>query len=190
MTEWSIRSRWCAPTLAVPALERATGRKNRSAAQTKPDDQDTPSVGTARSRPWSTQARSLQSARTAMSRRAFGMVDIPRIHLAPIPMTFMAGFYRHKCVVGATETVGSPEALQCVLSVVQKVVPRSQVEARRAMTAGTRTCAFSLVWMQTLCGGFSTYVIESTSMPMLLGIKVLRAMQTTVDFGNNTMAYR
>ena len=29
---------------------------------------------------------------------------------------------------GATETVGSPEALQLVLSAVQKVMPRSKVE--------------------------------------------------------------
>ena len=55
--------------------------------------------------------------------------------------------------LGATETVGSPEALQSVLSVVQKVMPHakavSDVEAGRAMTFrladGTTTCAYPLV---------------------------------------------
>ena len=94
MAEWSIRS-------DGSRLERATGRKTKvsvcdSSAQTKPyeeveeletvaDFDGAPSVGTARSRPWSTQGRSLQSARTSTSRRIvheFGMIDIPRSHLA------------------------------------------------------------------------------------------------------------
>ena len=69
-----------------------------SSAQTTPDDQvddfeivenfdDTPSAGTARSRPWSIQGRSIQSVTTATSLRILdecGTINIPRSHLAPI----------------------------------------------------------------------------------------------------------
>ena len=72
---------------------------------------------------------------------------------------------------GATETVGSPEAFQSVLSAVMshaKVV--IDVEAGRAMSFkladGTTTRAYSLVLMQTPHGWFSTYVIESTGVPI------------------------
>ena len=94
MAERSIRSDGVYQRLLSPQ-ERATGRKTRAtvhdrSAQTKPDEQaeefdvmddfdETPSVGTARSRPWAIQARSLQSARIAMPRLIldeFGMVDI------------------------------------------------------------------------------------------------------------------
>ena len=58
--------------------------------------------------------------------------------------------------LGASETVGSPEALQSVLSAVPEVMPRAKVdidvEAGRSMTfklaGGTTTCAYPLVWMQ------------------------------------------
>ena len=80
-----------------------------SSAQTKPDYEveeletidiedfdDTPCDGTAKSRPWSIQASSLQSAGTAMSRRIldeFRMVSIPRSHLTPTdPHVVLDGF--------------------------------------------------------------------------------------------------
>ena len=85
-----------------------------------------------------------------------------------------------------------------VLTAVQKVRPPSKVEvdveAGRAVTFkladGATTCAYSLVWMQTSHGWFSTYVIESTGVPMLLSIKKLRALQATIDSATNTMACR
>ena len=68
------------------------------------------------------------------------------------------------------------------------------VEAYRAMSFkladGKTTCAYSLVWMQTPHGRFSTYVIEPTGVPMLLSIKGLSALQATIDFATNTMSYR
>ena len=78
--------------LLQSASERATGRKTD--VETKPDEQvekfeivddfeDTLSAGTARSRPWSIQGMSLQSAKTATPLRIldeFGMIDIPRSH--------------------------------------------------------------------------------------------------------------
>ena len=101
MARWSIGSDRLDHRL-LSAHERAPGRTIKSnvcdsAAQTKPDDEvkeietveefdNTPSVGTARSRPRSTQARSIQSGRTVMSLRIleeFGMINIPRSHLAP-----------------------------------------------------------------------------------------------------------
>ena len=99
---------------------------------------------------------------------------------------------------GATETGGSPEALQPVLSAVQKVMPRSKVEinvgAGRAMTLkladGSTTCAYSLVWIQTPHGWFRAYVIESTGIPMLLSNKGVRALQATIEFATHTVAYR
>ena len=91
---------------------------------------------------------------------------------------------------GATETVGSPQALQSVLSAVQKVMLRSKAEIDVEAADGTMICAYSLVWMHTPHGWFSTHVIESTSIPMLLSIKRLRAWQATIDFATNTMAYR
>ena len=100
--QWSISSDGVYQRL-LSALERATGRKTKvivrdSSGQTKPDERagefeivddfdHTQPFGTARSRPWSTQAKSLQSARTAASRRilgGFGLVGIPRLHLALI----------------------------------------------------------------------------------------------------------
>ena len=71
---------------------------------------------------------------------------------------------------GATETAGSPEALQTVLSAVQKVMPRSKVEidleAGRAMTfklADGTTFAYSrplsssllVCWQLVLQAGLS-----------------------------------
>ena len=53
------------------------------------------------------------------------------------------------------------------------------VEAGRALTFkladGTTTCAYPVVWMQTAHGWFSTYIVESTSVPMLLSIEGLSA---------------
>ena len=58
------------------------------------DFDDTPPVGTARFRPWSVLGRSIQLARTASSiLDEFGMVNIPRSHLAPIdPHAVLDGF--------------------------------------------------------------------------------------------------
>ena len=86
----------------LSALERAIGRKNKtsvhdSLTQTKrgepveefqniDDSEDTSSIITAGSRPWSTQEGSLQSGRTGRSQRVLdecGTMHIPRLHLAP-----------------------------------------------------------------------------------------------------------
>ena len=87
---------------------------------------------------------------------------------------------------GATETVGSPEALESVLSAVEKDMPHSMVEvdveAGEALTFkladGTTTCAYP---MQTPHGWFSsTQFTESTGVPML-SIKGLRALQAPIE---------
>ena len=98
---------------------------------------------------------------------------------------------------GATATVGSPEALQSVLSAIQRVMAHAKVEidveAGRAMSFkladGTTTCAYSRVWMQTPHGWFSTSVIEPTGVPIMSSIKGLRALQSTIDFATNTLSY-
>ena len=109
----------CANVYCLFWNERLEGKPKAavhdSSAQTKPDEQsgefeavddfdDTPSGATARSRPWSLPGRSLQSTRTATSRRIldeFVMIDVPPLSWhRSILMTFLTGFCRHKCVVG------------------------------------------------------------------------------------------
>ena len=94
-----------------------------------------------------------------------------------------------------TETVGSPEALQSVLSSIHSALPyarvETDVEAGRAMSFkladGTTASAKAVGWVQTPHGWSSTYVIESTGVPMLLSITSLRALQATIDVPMSTM---
>ena len=114
MAEWSMRSDGVYQRF-LSALERVTRRNTRtsvheSSTQTKrgervekfevvDDFEDTPSVATAGSCPWSTQAESL--ARSQRNLDEFGAVHIPRIHLArPILIKYPTGSYRHRCVDG------------------------------------------------------------------------------------------
>ena len=83
LAEWSFGKMVCPSACSLHCNERLEGKTRAvhdSSAQTKPDEQaeefeviddvkDTPSVGTARSRPWSIQGKSVQCVRTAMSRR-------------------------------------------------------------------------------------------------------------------------
>ena len=105
----------------LPALERATGRKTTDEQAEEfeviDDLEDTLSVGTARSRSWSTQARSFQSTRFTTFRRIldeFGMVNIPRSLLAPIgpdgflPTQSALLVVAQKLQVGTTGTCSNP----------------------------------------------------------------------------------
>ena len=82
---------------------------------------------------------------------------------------------------GATESVGSPEAFQSVLSAVQKVMPRSKleidVEAGRAMTFKLADCK------HFTDGSVPLY-------PNVVEHQRIRALHATVDFVTNTMACR
>jgi len=99
---------------------------------------------------------------------------------------------------GATETVGSPEALQALITNVQKVMPdcrvQMDIEAGKAMSFrlanGDITTAYSQVWVETPHGWLSAFVIESTGVPMLMSIRGLRALRAVIDFYTSVISYR
>ena len=67
-------------------------------------------------------------------------------------------------------------------------------ETARIMTFkladGTTTCAYFFRMDAKTLRMVQFLLTESTGTPMLLSIKGLRAMQATIDFATNTMAYR
>ena len=99
---------------------------------------------------------------------------------------------------GATETVGSPEAVQMLVTNVQRAMPAAQVvvdvEAGQQMSFkladGAIACAYSLVWVETPHGWLSSYVIESSGVPMLLSIKGMRALRAVIDLYTSVISYR
>ena len=55
---------------------------------------------------------------------------------------------------------------------------------------GAVASAYSLVWIETPYGWLSSYVIESTGVPMLMSIKAMRAQKAVIDFYTGVISYR
>jgi hypothetical protein len=99
---------------------------------------------------------------------------------------------------GASDTVGSPEAVEGLAEAIKLVYPESKVvvnqqEGKRVkfrMADGRVKPALSRVYIGTPLGQLAIYVIEAVGVPILLSIAALRSLKAAICFTTNTMMYR
>jgi hypothetical protein len=96
---------------------------------------------------------------------------------------------------GASETVGSPEALTAL---VNKAFTRHNSKVRVLkrpdgprfrMANGAITKTYSQLFLETPMGTFSAYCMEGTDVPILMSIKALRALDAVIDFSSDEMSF-
>ena len=99
---------------------------------------------------------------------------------------------------GASDTVGSPEAVEGLAEAIKLVYPESKVvvnqqEGKRVkfrMADGRVKPALSRVYIGTPLGQLAIYVIEAVGVLILLSIAALRSLKAAICFTTNTMMYR
>ena len=96
---------------------------------------------------------------------------------------------------GASETVGSPEALTALVNKAFKK-HNSQVQVLRRpngpkfrMANGAISETYSQLFLETPMGTFSAYCMEGTEVPILMSIKALRALDAVIDFQSDEMSF-
>ena len=96
---------------------------------------------------------------------------------------------------GASETVGSPEALTALVNKAftrhnskVRVLKRSD-GPRFRMANGAITKTYSQLFLETPMGTFSAYCMEGTDVPILMSIKALRALDAVIDFSSDEMSF-
>ena len=137
------------------------------------------------------------SKKAKSSRSSYGVdtIDIQEILAAGFANVPAAGL----AVVdsGASDTVGSPEALMAIMTKLRQLDPEAVVtvdvqagrQVRFRMADGRLTSAHSLITMKSRNGQFTAYCIEAEDTPVLLSIKAMREMKAAVCFRTGTICY-
>ena len=96
---------------------------------------------------------------------------------------------------GASETVGSPEALTALANKAferhnSKVkVLKKDNGPRFRMANGQVSQTYSQLFLETPMGTFSAYCMEGTDVPILMSIKALRALDAVINFTTDEMSF-
>jgi len=96
---------------------------------------------------------------------------------------------------GATDTVGSPEALEMIAKRMRATRPDTEivVEAARntkfRLADGRITPAYSHITMRNASATFEAYCIDAVGTPALYGIKALEKSAAVIDFGRHEMTW-
>ena len=102
---------------------------------------------------------------------------------------------------GASDSVGSPESLEALVTELRKKFPETRVKIDKAAAQNTRfrladgslTAAYSQSLIETLHGWFSCYCIESSAggkpASLLMSIKSLRSLKAMIDFDTDQIFY-
>jgi hypothetical protein len=98
---------------------------------------------------------------------------------------------------GATDSVGSPEALSALCNRAREQNPNVSIGVCRNSAQTTRfrladgriTSAYSVVKITTALGVFQCYCMEAQGVPILLSIRSLRQLGATINFATNEMSY-
>ena len=97
---------------------------------------------------------------------------------------------------GATETIGSPEAMDCLLARVLATNPNAQItvdptqQPRFRFGNGTVSQAYSRVGIEVPFGTFWCYVVEGPGVPILLSVRALRDLRATLNFEDNSITVK
>jgi hypothetical protein len=98
---------------------------------------------------------------------------------------------------GASETVGSPEALDTLaVRAFEKFPGKTKVKINKKpngprfkMANGAIANTYSQVLIDTPLGTFSAYSMEAQDVPILMSIKALRALEATINFTTDEMSF-
>jgi hypothetical protein len=98
---------------------------------------------------------------------------------------------------GASETVGSPEALDTLaVRAFEKFPGKTKVKINKQpngprfkMANGAIANTYSQVLIDTPLGTFSAYSMEAPDVPILMSIKALRALEATINFTTDEMSF-
>ncbi len=96
---------------------------------------------------------------------------------------------------GATETIGSPEAIDALIAKIRTFQPTAKVTTDLTVRSsfrfgnGSIGRAYSRVGVEVPWGTFRIFCVEAPGVPILLSIRALRELHANVDFSKNTLRY-
>ncbi len=96
---------------------------------------------------------------------------------------------------GATETVGSPEAIDALITKVRTRNPSARVTTDPAARPqfrfgnGSTGRAYSRVGVHVPWGVFRIFAVEAPGVPILLSVRTLRDLKANIDFCKDTMQF-